>query len=93
MTRINSSTIEIRQAYQTKMFITDKIFKSLNQQISFMGLLMVNRFENFKYFRQLKYVLEDQKSLSRVNFLTYLESLILRTLHKSHQIEQNQCAE
>lgn len=66
MTRMNTTTVEVRQFYQTKMFLTNLIFKFSSASISFMALFMVNRFENFKYFRQLRHVLEVQMSLSRV---------------------------
>lgn len=68
-TRLNTTTIEIRQAYQTKMFLTNLIFKSSVSSIGFMALFMINRFENFKYFKQLRHVLEIQQSLSSVNHL------------------------
>jgi hypothetical protein len=67
VTRINTSTVEVRQAYQTKMFLTNLIFKASVSRIGFMALFMLNRFENFKYFKQLRHVLEEQKSLSSVS--------------------------
>jgi hypothetical protein len=66
LTKINTTTVEVRQAYQTKMFLTNLIFKSSITTISFMALFMINRFENFKYFKQLKHALEMQMTLSSV---------------------------
>lgn len=71
VTRINASTVEVRQAYQTKMFLTNLIFKASVSSIGFMALFMLNRFENLKYFKQLRHVLEEQKSLSSVNVVRF----------------------
>jgi hypothetical protein len=63
VTRINTSTVEVRQAYQTKMFLTNLIFKASVSRIGFMALFMLNRFENFNILSNLDMFLKSKSRL------------------------------